>query len=99
MEKKIEKIVVTRHPALVEYLLELGLVDKNVKVLDHAIESDVKGKHVFGVIPHSLSCLAKLFTVVSLFLPANLRGVELDLEQVKKYAIGIRTYTMSEIKK
>ena len=78
--KKFE-IVVTRHPCLVDYLKETGLTSH-----------DVRGKNVCGVLPHSLSCLTASFTEVPLSLPAELRGVELTLEQIKRYAKPAVTY-------
>ena len=89
--KKFE-IVVTRHPSLVNYLEEMGLTSKNVQVLTHAGPDDVKGKDVCGVLPHSLSCLTASFTEVPLVLPAELRGTELTLEQIKRYAKPPVTY-------
>jgi len=86
------EIVVTRHPSLVNYLEEMGLTSKNVQVLTHAGPDDVKGKDVCGVLPHSLSCLTASFTEVPLVLPAELRGTELTLEQIKRYAKPPVTY-------
>ena len=85
-------IVVTRHPGLVEFLRERGLCTPDVTVIPHASPEDVRGKHVCGVLPHSLSCLCESFTEVPLALPAELRGVELSLEQVRQYAGEPTTY-------
>ena len=99
-DKKVKKkfdIVVTRHKALVEYLRELGIdVDKVVK---HASPSDVKGKVVCGVLPHSLSCLAKEYWEVSLALPQELRGKELSKSQIESYAKGLIGYKVKVIGK
>ena len=94
--KKFE-IVVTRHPSLVNYLEEMGLTSKNVQVLTHAGPDDVKGKDVCGVLPHSLSCLTASFTEVPLSLPAELRGVELTLEEIRKYAAPPVTYIVRRV--
>ncbi len=94
--KKIE-LVVTRHPGLVEYLREIGLAEAGVRVITHATPEEVKGLHVCGVLPHSLSCLCETFTEVPLALPAELRGVELSLEQVKKYAAPAVTYKVQVV--
>lgn len=95
---KIE-LVVTRHPALVEYLRELGLVTKDVKVLSHATEFDVMEKHVAGVLPHNLSCLCATFTEVPLALTPEMRGKELDLETLRKVAGEPVTYIVRRIAK
>jgi len=86
-------VVVTRHHGLVEYLEELGLVDPNtVDVLAHASPAMITGKHVCGVLPHSLSCLTASFTEIPLALPPELRGVELTAEHVRQYAGNPVTY-------
>lgn len=86
------ELIVTRHPGLVEYLQEIGLADSTTEVISHASPEAVDGKHVCGVLPHSLSCLTASFTEVPLILPAELRGVELSLEQVRQYAKPAVTY-------
>jgi len=90
-------LVVTRHPALVDYLRENGLTDSSTEVVAHATPEVVCGKNVCGVLPHSLSCLTKSFTEVPLFLPADLRGKELTLEQVRQYAQPAVTYQVNKI--
>lgn len=79
-------LIVTRHPALVEYLVEIGVADEGTCVLEHATEGQVAGCHVAGVLPHSLSCHCASYTEVPLRLPAELRGQELSLEQVREFA-------------
>jgi len=87
-------LVVTRHPGLVSYLMELGLATAETQVIAHATAETVAGRHVCGVLPHSLSCLCASFTEVPLSLPAELRGQELTLEQVRRYAGLPVTYTV-----
>jgi putative CRISPR-associated protein (TIGR02620 family) len=85
-------LIVTRHPGLVEYLREIGLADASTEVVSHASIETVAGKNVCGVLPHSLSCLCETFTEVPLALPAELRGKELSLEEVRQYAGKPVTY-------
>jgi len=96
MNIKID-IVVTRHPALVEYLREQGLVGEDVKVLSHASKEDVQDKNVLGVLPHSLSCLTKSFTEIPLHLTADMRGKELSVEDIRKIAGKPATYIVRKI--
>jgi len=91
------KLVITRHPALVQYLREIGIVG-NAEVIAHASPEMVTGREVVGILPHSLSCLTKTFTEVPLFVPAELRGIELTLEQVRLYAKPAVTYKVSVVK-
>jgi len=90
-------LVVTRHPGLVEYLRELGLVGDDVEIIDHATPEKVAGRHVCGVLPHSLSCLTASFTEVPLRLTPELRGKELDLETLRKVAGAPVTYRVERI--
>ena len=85
-------VVVTRHAALITYLLEEGIITAGTKVVSHASPEAIDGKHVVGVLPHSLSCRCASFTEVPLYLPPELRGKELTVEQVREYAGEPATY-------
>ena len=91
------KVVITRHPALVELLRELGLTDESTPVLSHASPADVEGKHVFGVLPLSLASLAEKVTEIPLALTPGDRGVELTLERMKQIAGEPTTYVVSRV--
>lgn len=82
----MDKIIVTRHPALTDYLRELGLVEEGCPMIDHATPANVAGKHVIGVLPLSLAALAAKVTEVPLALTPELRGVELDLPTLRRIA-------------
>lgn len=90
-------LIVTRHPALVDYLRELGLVDEGVEVLNHAMAAAVTGRNVCGVLPHSLSCLCETFTEVPLALTPELRGKELDLQTLRRIAGKPVTYRVEVV--
>lgn len=87
-------LVVTRHPALVEFLREHGVVDGATPVVAHATAADVRGLHVLGVLPLHLAAEAACVTEVVLDLPATERGRELTLADVERYAGGLRSYTV-----
>jgi hypothetical protein len=91
MKERID-LIVTRHPGLVEYLRELGMVGSGVEVIDHATPEKVAGRHVCGVLPHSLSALTASFTEVPLRLTPELRGKELDLKTLREIADAPVTY-------
>lgn len=88
-------LVITQHLALVEYLCELDLVPVDVSVTAHATPEDVAGKHIIGVLPLWLASLATSVIEVPLHLPVTLRGVELTLGQIRKYARSPRRYTVT----
>lgn len=93
----VRPVVVTRHPALVEYLTELGVVPAGTEVVTHATAEQVRGRHVFGVLPLHLAAEAASVTEVPLHVPAELRGVELTLEQVRQFAGPLAEYKVSRV--
>lgn len=93
----VRPVVVTRHPALVEYLTELGVVPAGTEVVTHATAEQVRGRHVFGVLPLHLAAEAASVTEVTLHVPAELRGVELTLEQVRQFAGPLVEYKVSRV--
>ncbi len=90
-------LVVTRHKGLVEYLIDKGIITTQTEVVEHAAPEVVKGKHVIGVLPHSLSCLTATFSEVPLKLTPDMRGRELTKEDVTKVAGALVTYKVSQV--
>ena len=89
-------IVVTRHPSYTRHLVNIGLIEEGVEVVGHATPETVTGKHVItSGLPLHLAALAEKLTTVGLFLPAELRGQELTLEQVAQYAQPPASYVVS----
>ncbi len=93
----MKKLVVTRHKNLVKYLIELGLTTEDTKVLPHAKERDVEGKHVFGVLPYWLSSRAEKFTEVQVRIPRDKIHTELSIEDIRLYSCDPVTYIVKEI--
>ena len=89
----METVIVTRHPALVQVLKELGYVGK---VIDHATLEDVRNKVVVGVLPMYLASQTTLFGEISLTLTAEQRGKELSAQEVRNAmsADGISWYVV-----
>lgn len=85
-------VIVTRHPALVDYLIRARLVEPDTPVLTHASADDIRGKHVFGVLPLHLAAAADKVTEVPMSVPQSLRGTELTYEQVRDFAGTPVTY-------
>ena len=87
------KYVITRHDALVEYLLEIGLIEQgNYELIVHATPEQIEGQHVIGVLPLHLAAYAASVTEVPLSIPAELRGQELSIDQVRRFAGEPATY-------
>ena len=90
-------VVVTRHESLVEYLREKGLVRGDVEVVAHATPDVIRGRHVVGVLPLHLAALCDRVTVVPLDLPPELRGRELNLEEVRAHAGAAQTFRVETL--
>jgi len=95
-DKALEPVIVTRHEALTEYLVEMSIAPAGAEVIPHAGADDVRGRHVIGVLPLHLAALTASLTVVPLDIPREMRGVELTLEQVREMAGDPVTYTVTE---
>lgn len=86
-QNSASSIVVTRHSSLVTYLKELNLVPSNVDVLAHVDNpAQILGRRVFGVLPLNLARFASQVVEIPLAMPAELRGKELTLEQMRQFA-------------
>lgn len=86
-------IVVTRHKALINYLLEIGLITQGkYSVIEHASVQDIAGKNIVGVLPLRLAAEAATVTEVPLELAPEDRGQELSLERLRAIAGKPVTY-------
>ena len=85
-------VIVTRHTALIQVIVDLYDL-RDVQVLTHITDvNQIKGKHVFGVLPMHLAAEAECITVINLNLPPELRGVELTEDQIRQYMTEPATY-------
>jgi len=86
-------IVVTRHPALVDLLLERGIIDETAEVISHVSSpEEIRGCRVVGVLPFHLAAEAEEVVVVPLALTPEDRGKELSLERLREIAGEARSY-------
>lgn len=95
----MKTVVVTRHRGLVEYLREQNIIPEGAKILSHVEDiSEIKGKHVIGVLPMHLAAHTDKITEVPLVgIPTEKRGEELSIEDVRLYAKTPRTYEVQEV--
>lgn len=91
-------LVVTRHPALVDLLIERGIIGRNTPVVAHVGDDDVIGKDVIGVLPLRLAAMANTVTEIPLALTAAHRGVELDLDTIRSIAAEAATYSVKAVR-
>ena len=90
--------VVTRHKALVDYLLNKNIIKEGeFKLIEHADYTEVQGQDVVGVLPLQLSAYAKSITEVPLTLTPEMRGKELTLDEVSMIAGKPVQYIVREV--
>ena len=90
--------VITRHKALVDYLLDKDIIKEGeYKLIEHADYKDVEGQDVIGVLPLQLASYAKSVTEVPLKLTPEMRGKELTFEEVEKIAEKPVQYIVREV--
>lgn len=92
-----EIVIITRHPGLVEVLHELAPETVGCPILDRAVPEEIAGKHVYGVLPLTLACLASKVTNVTLNVPQELRGTELTADQVRQYMTELETFVVTKV--
>lgn len=104
MPTKIEKIknlrnkvIVTRHPALVEYLREIGLCDENTPVLKHVTKEEIENKNVIGILPLNLARYATHVIEIPLTLTEETRGRELTIEDMRKIVGEPEVYIVKNV--
>ena len=95
----LEKVCVTRHKALYDYLVLHKFVPEGTKCLTRADAIDRRGKHVYGKLPYHLSSCCALYTELDMRIPMSMRGKELTVGQVEFYLIKPRTYRVREVTK
>lgn len=78
-----ETVVVTRHPGLVEYLLETGAITDATPVISRATPPDVKGKRVIGILPIHLAAMAESVTEYPVIKPRELWGRSLSRKELE----------------
>lgn len=90
--------VVTRHKALVNYLLDKDIIKEGeYSLIEHADYQEVQGQDVIGVLPLQLASYAKSITEVPLKLTPEMRGKELTFEEVEQVAEKPVKYIVREI--
>ena len=90
--------VVTRHKALVDYLLDKDIIKEGeYSLIEHADYQEVQGQDVIGVLPLQLASYAKSITEVPLKLTPEMRGKELTIEEVEQIAEKPVKYIVREI--
>lgn len=73
-------VIVSRHAGFVALLAEKGI---SGRVIAHATADDVRGRIVIGALPLHLACLARKVGTLEMNIPANMRGLDLSVEECR----------------
>ena len=90
-------VVVTKHTAFAQLVRERGMVGADTPVLSKVHKLDVADKDVLGTLPVHLAAEAKSITTIRFKIPPNLRGRELPLEELRKYAGEAHTFVCRDL--
>lgn len=95
----MDTVIVTRHPALVDLLVERGLITEadRARVIEHATAADVRGRRVIGVLPLHLACEAARVVEVPLAVRPDQRGRELSLDELREIAGPAVEYSICRV--
>lgn len=91
-------LVVTRHKALIELMIERGICPADVKVISHIEDPSIlDGKVVAGVLPLHLAARCAAVVVINLRLTAEDRGVELTLDRLRIIAERPEVFRVAQL--
>ena len=96
-ENCYNRVVVSKHKHFRQLLLNKGFVNEDApsyRVIDDITQ--IRDRHVFGILPLHLAHAASLITEIPLFLPHHLRSIELTLSQLKRYSKRPITYIVRQ---
>ena len=93
----MEKIIVTKHKAVEQYIREAGLCEEGAICYPSVSAEFVEGKHVIGTVPFHIAAAAEYFTEIKLTLRKHLFNTELTLDQLKAMVKEVRTYKVTII--
>lgn len=93
---KPNTIIVTRHPSLVELIIERGIATADTPVIEHPSPDDVRDRHVVGVLPLHLAALAESVTEIEVAMTpqdrADAQFGDLSLARLREIAGPARTF-------
>lgn len=91
-------IVVTKYQAIVDFLIEKGVISADTEVCAFADSSCLTGKHVIGSLPLRVARRASAYTEIEMHVSKENRGKELSLEEIRKAVTKLTTYKIEEIR-
>ncbi len=92
-------LVVTRHPAFVEYLKKHNMIQEDCQVIRKASPENVSGRNVIGILPICLVKYCNSYTEMKLDLPYKLAGRELIVDDFERHFSSIGTYKVEDYSK
>ncbi len=92
----MDRIIVSRHPAAIEFIRSNHMDFKDAPVLATATEEDVAHKIVAGNLPMHLACKAAYVYQVEFNGPAP-RGIEYTIEDMTKAGARLQAYMVMKL--
>lgn len=88
----MKKIIVSKHFGVIEYIIRMGIADRDTPVFPSVSHHAVKGCHVIGIVPFSIAASCALYTEVKVGLPPQEYNKELTFDEVRARIKEVRTY-------
>ena len=92
-ENEMESIIVSRHPATIEFIKQT--IGEDLPVVEQATAVDVEGRVVYGNLPLHLAALCH-FVVAVEFAGTPPRGREYTLEDMVQAGARLAKYTVEK---
>lgn len=89
-------IIVSRHPAAVQFIRETAGLDETIPVFAEVKAEDVAGKIVYGNLPLHLACLCETVYAVE-FEGAPPRGQEYSADDMKSAGAKLTPYRVVKV--
>ena len=90
--------VVTRHKALLDYLLEMEYISEKAQIYTGNVSPRIiENKKVIGILPFNMAALTESITLIPLHSSFEERGEELCIERLREIADLPQTYFVRKV--
>ena len=93
-EEKVT-LVITEHAAVVDFLVERGLVQEGTRVVSSATKEDVRDRHVIGDLPLDVAAVARSVTSIEFSGPLVAGEEGVTVKQVRDLFRGTKRFSVS----
>lgn len=93
----MEKLIVTKHPAIERYLKRRGIVPEDTPVISYIGPEYAIGKWLYGSVPLNVAAAAYRFTEVKVTLPRSIPLENMSDEKIESCIKYVKTFQVKEI--